>query len=97
MSLRPGAVDFDDKWRDLRQTIDSVVHLRSVKRVRWNDNISYPLTTRDPNKRIGHQKQFNRERVCAWLPNCFVAKLYIVMLVSGEDSYEFFDSELPIR
>ena len=42
MSLRPGAVDFDEKWRDLKQTIDAVVHLRAVKRVRWNDNISYP-------------------------------------------------------
>ena len=48
MSLRPGAVDFHEKWRDLKQTIDAVVHLRAVKRVRWNDNISYPtILTKD--------------------------------------------------
>ena len=42
MSLRPGAVNFDEKWRDLRETIDAVVHLKPVKRITWNDNISYP-------------------------------------------------------
>lgn len=40
MSLRPGAVNFDEKWRDLRETIDAVVHLKPVKRITWNDNIS---------------------------------------------------------
>ena len=53
MSLRPGAVNFDEKWRDLKQTIDAVVHLRAVKRVRWNDNISYPPITCH-NSILGH-------------------------------------------
>ncbi len=44
MSLRPGAVNFEEKWHDLRTTIDAVVKLKRVKRITWNDNISYPLT-----------------------------------------------------
>ena len=42
MSLRPGAVNFDNKWQDLRGTIEAVVKLKPVKRITWNDNISYP-------------------------------------------------------
>ena len=36
-------VNFDEKWRDLSETITAVVHLRPVKRMTWNNNISYPL------------------------------------------------------
>ncbi|XP_019857070.1 PREDICTED: cullin-2-like isoform X2 [Amphimedon queenslandica] len=40
MSLRPGVVDFDEKWKDLSATISAVVELRPVKRLTWNNNIS---------------------------------------------------------
>ena len=43
MSLRPGLVNFDEKWADLSETISAVVQLRPVKRLTWNNNISYPI------------------------------------------------------
>ena len=42
MSLRPGAVNFDQKWKDLKDTIEAVVQLHSVRMVTWNDHYSYP-------------------------------------------------------
>jgi hypothetical protein len=41
MSLRPGAVDFGEKWRGLQATIDAVVQLHTVTHTTWNDHYSY--------------------------------------------------------
>lgn len=40
MSLRPGAVNFEEKWRDLQETISAVVQLNTVKHATWNDQCS---------------------------------------------------------
>ena len=42
MSLRPGAVNFDEKWSGIKETIHEVVQLRRVKMGTWNDHYSYP-------------------------------------------------------
>lgn len=42
MSLRPGAVNFQEKWSGLQETISAVVKLNSVKTATWNDHYSYP-------------------------------------------------------
>ena len=42
MSLRPGAVNFEEKWRELRDTIKAVMQLHSVRMIVWNDHYSYP-------------------------------------------------------
>ena len=41
MSLRPGAVNFEEKWRDLQETISAVIQLNTVKHASWNDQCSY--------------------------------------------------------
>lgn len=43
MSLRPGAVNFEDKWCDLQSTISAVVQLHPVPNTTWNDHYSYPM------------------------------------------------------
>jgi len=40
MSLRPGAVNFHEKWEELSQTILAVVKLSPVNTVTWNDHYS---------------------------------------------------------
>jgi len=42
MSLRPGAVNFAEKWSGLRETIQAVVQLQTVRMATWNDHYSYP-------------------------------------------------------
>ena len=43
MSLRPGAVNFAEKWSGLRATIDAVVQLNTVKHTTWNDHYRYDM------------------------------------------------------
>jgi len=40
MSLRPGAVNFDEKWSSLRETIRAVMQLQTVRMATWNDHYS---------------------------------------------------------
>ena len=43
MSLfRSRAVDFEEKWGGLRETIGRVVRLQTVDMTKWNDHYSYP-------------------------------------------------------
>ena len=44
MSLRPGAVNFEEKWRGLESTISAVVTLSPVSHATWNDQYSYPTS-----------------------------------------------------
>ncbi len=43
MSLRPGVVNFEERWRELQETIRSVVQLHRVRMATWNDHYSYLL------------------------------------------------------
>ena len=43
MSLRPRAVNFDETWAKIRETLESVVTLKKIPRAVWNDRFSYPL------------------------------------------------------
>ena len=40
--LRSPAVNFDEKWAGLRETIGRVVKLQPVEMAKWNDHYSYP-------------------------------------------------------
>ena len=40
LSLRPGAVNFEEKWSGLKETILAVVQLQRVDMATWNDNYS---------------------------------------------------------
>lgn len=48
MSLRPGAVNFEEKWRGLKETLGAVVQLQRVRMITWNDHYSYPPTMHTP-------------------------------------------------
>lgn len=37
MSLKPRAVNFDETWLDLKQTVKEVITLGNVNRTIWND------------------------------------------------------------
>ena len=43
MSLRPRAVNFDETWAKIRETLESVVTLKKIPRAVWNDRFSYPF------------------------------------------------------
>lgn len=47
MSLRPRAVNFDETWAKIRETLESVVTLKKIPRAVWNDRFSYPLLFRE--------------------------------------------------
>ena len=43
--LRSRAVNFDEKWDGLRDTIGRVVRLQTEEMTKWNDHYSYPPPT----------------------------------------------------
>ena len=54
MSLRPGAVNFEEKWRGLESTISAVVSLSPVSHTTWNDQYSYPWPATPPSLSSPH-------------------------------------------
>lgn len=36
------AVNFEEKWKDVRETIGRVMQLQRVDMAKWNDDYSYP-------------------------------------------------------
>ena len=42
MSLLRSAVNFEEKWKDVKETIGRVMQLQRVNMTKWNDDYSYP-------------------------------------------------------
>lgn len=41
MSLKPQRVNFDEKWTDLKETVQQVITMGNVQKNIWNDRFSY--------------------------------------------------------
>lgn len=40
MNLRPRAVNFDDTWPKLKETVEAIISLRPIERITWDHNFS---------------------------------------------------------
>ena len=58
MSLRPRAVNFDETWAKIRETLESVVTLKKIPRAVWNDRFSYPFAFREVQRLICRDMHF---------------------------------------
>lgn len=50
MNLRPRAVNFEDVWLKLKETVEAIVALRPIERITWDHNFRYPLFKNLKNK-----------------------------------------------
>lgn len=43
MNLRPRQINFEEAWKELRNTVEAIVQLQYVKRITWDHNFRYHI------------------------------------------------------